>query len=281
MGRKIIYGLAAAGLLLLGACSHPPRSLAEIEDADTGDSLLYYYGQMRANEYWQRAMRDTSLRSEKERQRYLDGIRDGLRAVRDDGEIYNDGLRAGVRMGINLRQFSDIYGLDFDEDVLFEAIEKGLDGYDDIPELEYQQKFDNIVAELRQVKKEENKKISRVSLIEVAREKNMTKVYDDLYYRVERQGSGETGKEGMHISPTIDFYDMDGHMIDVPTPEQMVIGATTTPKPITEAFKRLNKGTEAVFATSARAVFKSRAINMGLQPTDVIIMHIIVNDLKD
>ena len=73
---------AGAALLLLASCGGKgegeSRSIADYGEISTADSLLYYFGQLRAADYWQFAKGDSTLAERASRDEYLKGLRAGL-----------------------------------------------------------------------------------------------------------------------------------------------------------------------------------------------------------
>lgn len=76
--KPLIPTIIATSLALLASCGPDKgRDISEFRNASTGDSLMYYYTQMRAYEYWREADSDTSMRNPEQRRRFLDGLKAG------------------------------------------------------------------------------------------------------------------------------------------------------------------------------------------------------------
>lgn len=274
---SVIFG----ALLMLASCSEDKgKKLGDFPDATAADSLLYYYGQLRAYEYEQWAVNDTSLRSQKEREAFLRGVRDGLGRVGDD-EAYNRGVRLGVRMGINLKKFEDNYDVDVKDEILLASIRAGVLDTVAIPEQKYQTRFYSILGRLKLKRKEQSKAISRRSLVEEARRLKLAKYSDDLYFRIDRKGDGAQVRKGDVIYVNVDYRFADGSDLNMPTPEMVTVGAQGSASVMTQAYCMLTDGGSGVFATSAEAIFGSRTDLLGLNPADVIVVYISVTGIGE
>lgn len=282
--KSYLIPLAALAALVLSACVPPGRGkqLSDFKDASAGDSMLYYYAQLRAHDYWEDAKTDTALRGVDQRREFLEGVRKGLSVVRDgkDDEAYNNGVSQGVRMAIKLLEFERQFNIDINDDVLIEGLTRGLaDSTDDIPEMECQSEFYRLLDEIKRQKREANKGKTQLSLIEEARERGMSKIQPNLYYRIDKRGEGPNAKDGDAIFVSVEYALDNGDDLGFPTPERLTVGAPGVPNVMNEAYSRLNKGMTATFATIAEAVFGTRSDIIGLRPDQVLIITITLNDI--
>lgn len=280
MKKKLLPFISALALAMTACGPERGHDLADIPDATAGDSLLYYYAQLRAYEYWHHADSDTSLRSPAERQKFLEGIKAGMDAVKKDNANYNQGVRLGVRMAINLQSFEKMYGVDLNDDVLIESFTNALQGDYDIPELEYQKEFYRLLGQVKASQRVREQASVRLSLTEVAREHHMSKIGDNLYYRLIKKGTGPYAHDGDAVYVAVDYRRADGEDLAMPSPEMITVGAPGVPEVMTRAYERLNKGSIAIFATTAEAIFASRTEIMGLRATDVLLISITLNDIE-
>lgn len=150
--RIRIPSFLAVALAALSSCSHGnDAAKSGLEGLSQGDSLLYYYAQMRAHEYWHEADNDTSMRSRHQRELFLEGLRAGIDAVREkeNAANYNRGVRLGVHMAMNMLEFERTYGVSLDHDVLTGSFSEALRGDNDIPELEYQKRFYDLLGRMK------------------------------------------------------------------------------------------------------------------------------------
>lgn len=88
--KPLIPTIIATSLALLASCGPDKgRDISEFRNASTGDSLMYYYTQMRAYEYWREADSDTSMRNPEQRRRFLDGLKAGMDAIKKSSNDAN------------------------------------------------------------------------------------------------------------------------------------------------------------------------------------------------
>lgn len=275
-----VAGCVILSLFSLASCGSKQegKALADYNDIAAEDSLLYYYGQLRAQEYRQLAINDTNLRTPQEKEAFLRGVRDGFKMVGDD-EAYNRGVRLGVRMHINLQKFEERYDVDLDDDILLQSMAYGVYSKTDIPSETYQKQFYKLLGKMRLRRTEEKRGQARQSLVEEARKLNLAKISDDLYFRIERKGEGPNAEPGDVAYVSVAYRYPDGKDIGMPTPNMVNVGVQGMPSVMTEAFTRLNKGAKGVFATSAYALFGSRTEILGLNPADVVIVTISVSNI--
>lgn len=278
MKFKIIAILAIPVMLLVSCKNQDGRELAEYKAASTGDSLLYYYVQMRAHEYWEKANSDTILRSYEERQKFLEGFEKGVKLMGDD-DTYNKGLRLGARLADNLYEFERKYGVDLNNEILIESYRNALRDNADLDALADQKEFyrllDKMKAELRDKQRGEAMK----ELVKEAEGRKLEKISDNLYYKELRPGSGPNVKKGDIITVAVDYQRTDGDDLGLPSPITVTVGNEAMPIVMSEAYGKLSRGSSAVFATTASALFGSRTAMMGLQDNDVVIMSMILNDI--
>ena len=270
--------------MLVAAVSCAPdngRELSDYSNPTTGDSLLYYLGQLRAHEYWEDANADTTLRSREQRDKYIEGIRKGMDAIKrgEDEATYNKGVRMGARMARNILEFEKLYGVELDHEVLFESIVNGLAQDRNISPLDYQNMFYSLIGEFKTRARDKDRKRSHLSLIEEARERKLSKISDDLYYRIIRKGSGPYAHHGDEIYIAVTYQLADGEDIGMPSPEMVTLGKPGVPEVLNRAYSRLTKGSSGVFATTAESVFATRSEIMGIKPSDVLIINITLNDI--
>lgn len=279
--KKTVYTILASALLLTSCGPDKGRELSDMSDPTTADSLLYYYAQLRAHEYWDEAENDTSLRSEEARRQFLDGLRTGMEAIKSSGkdDVYNEGVRLGIRMATNMQNLANLYGLDLDKEVMLESFENGLASQKEFPVTDYQNEFYRLLGVLKKQEIKREKEQSHVTLIEEARKRHMSKIADNLYYAVIRKGSGPYAHNGDALYVSIIYQRADGEDLGMPSPEMVTIGAPGVPFVLNEAYSRLTEGSTIAFATTAEAVFGSRTEIMGLRQSDVIVITITLNDI--
>lgn len=278
--KNLLLTLVALACLGMAACKEKTgKDISEYSDATAADSLLFYFVQLRAHEFWEMAQGDTSFRSAEARERFLDGLEDGFNSVIKDDKYYNLGVRTGVRMAINLREFDKRYDIDIRTERAVPAFRYGLRDGADIPELNYQEEFYRLLDQMKSHQRERDHERARLTLIEEARHQEMSKINDDLYFRLLRKGSGSYAEYGNAVYVKVSFERADGEDIAVPSPGLVTIGAPGVPEALNLAYTRLNKGAVGLFATTAEALFGSRTYIMDMKPEDVLLVTITLNDI--
>lgn len=278
--KHLIFSVFTIMLILFSSCQrNEGKDLDDYTNLTSVDSLLFYYTQLRAHEYWEEAEKDTLLRSSEARQDFIEGFEEGFKSIREDAPNYNRGMELGVRMAINILKFENTYGVKLDPDLVVPALKNGLRNGADIPELEYQENFYRILNKLRNEQREHDHQKARTSLIEEARHQKMSKITDDLYFRIIKKGEGEYAQYGNTVFVTVNYERADGQDIVIPSPGMVTIGSDGMPNVLCKAYTRLNKGEIAMFATTADAVFGSRTYVMGMKPEDVLLLTITLNDI--
>ena len=106
--KNLLIALMGA-LLVLTGCKNSPKKLSDLKGGTPADSMMYYFGQMQAGNYWQDAETDTLLRSDDSREEFMKGFRAAMGMDTDD-PAYNKGLQLGLRLAVRLREFKERYG---------------------------------------------------------------------------------------------------------------------------------------------------------------------------
>ena len=277
---KKLFSLLSALLIVLSSCdSNRGKSISDYPDANMGDSLLFYYMKMRAHEYWEEAENDTTLRNPEARKKFLEGVAEGLEIAKNDDKYYSYGVQTGMQMALNILKFEKMYDVRLDRELALESLSRGLDDAEGNNEIEYQNNFYKILDRMKSMQRSKDHEKAKMSLIEEARGRNMTKLSDDLYYKIMRKGSGPYASTGNSAYVKVNYDRADGVDFALPSPEFVTIGAPGIPDVLNRAYVRLNKGSVVQFATTAESLFGSRTYVMGLKPESVIIVTITLNEI--
>lgn len=263
---------------VIASCGHKGKELSEYKNTSTGDSLLYYYVQMKAREYWERATNDTALRSRQQRDIFLKGVENGISQVTDD-DNYNMGLRLGIRLAYNLREFEKKYDVDLNDDILIESLRNGLEDESQMPALEDQKEFYRLLDKMKTILKNKKRGEADKALAKEASARGLVKLSDKLYYKIVRKGTGENVKNGDVINIAADYERTSGDNLGLPSPITVSVGDSELPKVMDLAYKQLNHGATAVFATTAYSLFGSRTSIMGLEDDEIVFVSMILNDI--
>lgn len=278
--KKILPAIAVLTILMtLAACGDRKSiDITQYKNPSSADSMLFYFVQLRAHEYWEKAAKDTMMRSKEAREKFLEGFDEGFSLVNDDPD-YNRGVELGVRMATNFKNFEKLYSVKFNTDLVLPSFRYGLQDGMDIPELNYQEKFYDLLNRMKNEQRTRDHAKAKLSLIEEARHQQMTKISENLYYRVLKNGEGPYLKEGNSAYVVVNYERADGQDIGVPSPGLITVGSNGMPEVSVEAYTRLNKGAVALFATTAEALFGTRTYIMGMKPEDVLLITVTLNEI--
>lgn len=277
---KIRNILAAAAVVLLmapscGNNSNSGNTSNSLKNASTADSLLYYFGQMRAGEFWRMAQNDTTLKNDKARADYLAGVKAGLSVVRNNDEVYNQGVYTGMQLAMNLQAFDKTYRTKLNSQMLIDGIKSGLASDTAINEFEAQSRFQEIMTRMNEQKEKLDKESSAAALKKAAEKAGMTKINDNLYGKVEKEGQGENFKAGQKVPVEMTLTKEDGKDLGLSLPGEINVGETSyMPAIFTEALTQMKPGETEKFMTSAFALFGTNAVQMKMESDDILVLTI-------
>lgn len=268
---------------MLGACTNKDdssaRQLSDYKDLTTADSLMYYFGQLRAVDYWQYAYSDTTRRSKESRDEYMRGVKAGLDAVRQS-EAYNEGLYVGIQLAMNLKQFEKEYEVTPNKKILVNAIEDGLKNDSIVNPGIANSEFRQILDRLNQQKEEKSRQVGVDALAAEAKSQKWQKVADNLYVGKREGGSGENYKAGQTVATDIEIRTLDGKDLDRRNTTDITVGQAY-PGPITDAILTMKEGETATFYTYALAIFGRYYERMNVKPDEVIMVKITTGKATD
>lgn len=281
MNFKAIIAASACTLTLM-ACGGPGegKSISEIKNPTEIDSLFYYFGQLRANEYWQQTRMDSTLNTQEARQQYLKGMEEGLKLGKEGNEAYNQGLFNGLTIAMNCIEFEKEYNLKPNKDIIMQSVAYGLRNDSAVDANEAQSNFYEIIGRIADQKLARDKKEAAESLKKEAAKLKMSAVNEDLYCKVTTPGSGAQLKIGDKITLQLDIKKADGSDLGLPMPNEIEIGAGL-PETLTKALTSMKPGEKATFASTAIAIFGERCSQMGMKPADVLIINIEIKGLGE
>lgn len=279
--KKILPAIALLTILLaLAACGDRKSiDITQYKNPSAADSMLFYFVQLRAHEYWEKAEKDTALRSKEAREKFLEGFDEGFSLVKDDDPDFNRGVELGVRMAMNFKNFEKLYSIKFNTNLVLPSFRYGLQDGMEIPELNYQDKFYDLLNRMKTEQRTRDHAKAKLSLIEEARHQQMTKISENLYYRMLKNGEGPYLQAGNSAYVVVNYERADGQDIAVPSPGLVTVGSNGMPEVSVQAYTRLNKGAVALFATTAEALFGTRTYIMGMKPEDVLLITVTLNEI--
>lgn len=274
--KSIFFQILCLLTLLSMAAScdniHKGKKLEDIANATQGDSLIYYYGQIRAAQFWREAENDSSLNTPHAREAYLRGIRAAMNLIGDD-EAYNAGFMAGVQMAENIRSFSDDYDLSLNQEVLHQSLQFGLMSESSPGDDTSIESFYELLGRIIISHNEAESKKAESELKKAATKMNMTPLDNTIYRRVEKEGTGPCLEDNITVSGIIRVT-KDGNDLAIPFPRDLRVGATYINPAVNRALRSMREGEKAVFATTAYALFGQRCQQMRLNPEDILTIEI-------
>lgn len=238
--------------------------------ATRSDSLMYYLGKMRAADYAREAKRDTTMDSPEAKRAYVQGMQAGMTGVRADDEAYNKGFMQGIQMAMNMKDFTDNYGLKLNPQVFIQSLNAGLAADSLPPSREIQQDFRKVMNQISDEKEEKDKMASRETLSQQAAGLGLPKINDDLYGKVTSTADGQQLKKGDDVTFQVKVTKMDGSPVNGPSPSKGKVGARNLPEPLNQALETLKSGEEGEYVTSAHAYYGQRCKQVNLTPTDLV-----------
>lgn len=279
---KIFKGIMAVGALLLSAgaltsCSSDGSSASAdgaLAGASQGDSLMYYFGQTRAGEFWQQAKSDTTLAGEAATKDFMRGVRAGMDAVRESA-AYNLGVFQGVQLALNLKEFhKEFPDVQLNNDVMLRAMNEGMKSDSAINYTEAQKALYAIIGQLEEQKEAAERVASASALPAQAQRMGMTKVSDILYSKTTAPGNGKKFNPGEKVTTSMTLATTGGRTLSVPLPSEVVIGRRYVSPLVSEALATLTQGGAGEFLTSAYAMFGKRCERLNLRPDESLILTI-------
>ncbi len=279
--KRGFLGLLVAAILLTGCGKERPAPLGNLGQPSLSDSLIYYYGLLEGIEYLEAAQKDTVLSTSRERERYLKGMKDGLRAVEEVNDTYNRGLQTGVELALSLYGFNRMYGVDLNRDLLYQSIAYALEA-DSLPsKATVLKEYHSVLDKLDLKKRQAMVKDMHLSLPAEAKRLKMKKISDDLYVNDANKGEGDSIRKGDVVFATLNYILENGHNLEMPSSQQLTVGGPTMSDVMIRVYTRMKKGGSAQYATTAGALFGNRAYQLGLSPNEVILMSVEINNVEN
>ena len=284
MKIKSILTIAAAGLMLAscqGGAGSDGKGLGEIKNATAADSLVYYFGQMRGAEFKRQAERDTTLAEAQSRKAYIQGVQAGLNAVKNADEAYNQGLFLGMQMAMNIQQFKEDYDVELNKRVFVESLSNAVNSDSLSNPQEMQREFYKIMGKFNEQKEERDKAAASESLSQEATNLKLSKIADDVYGEVTVKNDSVALKDGDNVKMDLSLATVAGKELNAPLPTRGKIGARNIVAPVNDMLRSLKSGETGKFITPARALFGPRVAQLGLEPSDVVVVTLKASILPD
>ena len=276
------FHILAAGmaLTLFASCQQSGDNVLS-QATSPADSLMYYFGQMRAMEYIRQSDADTTFKESAVKQAYIQGVQAGISGVRDDDDAYNQGFYLGMQMAMSFQKFQEQYGMVPDKRIFVLSLQEAINS-DSLPNnTEIQGNFYRIMGQLNAEKEEKEKAAAVETVSKMGQSLGMKEISEELYGKVTTPTDGEALKDGDEVTIVTTVTDEAGKELQAPMSPKGKVGARTLPKVISEALKTMKNGETGEFVTSAHALFGQRAQQMDLKPESVLTLTIKADLVKE
>lgn len=274
MHKKFLIFILPA--LLFVGCKKSPHSLADLKDGTPADSMMYYFGQMQADNYWQDAETDTTLRSEEARSEFIKGFRAALDMESSD-KAYNKGLELGLRLAIRLREFEHRYGVKFPESVLAASLENALKDDNREKVAVAQQGFYRLKDrfELKAAKKDVEG--AKGKLATASQKQGFKMLSDTLFFKDVAPGeAGPKFKDGDRVAVEVTASKLNGEEIVARQfPDSITLGKEArVPGIVMMGIQTMTNGQTRSFMTTPRTLFGKRYAVYNLPADEPVIFTV-------
>lgn len=245
--------------LMLVGCGDKPKDISDLKDATPADSMMYYFGAMQANSFWQDAESDTTLRSEEARREFIEGFRAAMKMDKDDSS-YNKGLQLGLRLALRLREFENRYGVKFSEEILASSLENFLRSDSLVNIADAQRGFYKIKDRLDLATANKEIEGAKGNLAQESKSRGFTMVSDTLYGKdITPPGPGPKIKEGDRVAVEVTASTLDGkEIVARQFPDSLTIGSGRVPRIVGLGIQTMTPGQTRTFMTTPRTLFGKR-----------------------
>lgn len=275
---KCVAACSAVILLGLTACNNNSRhtyDLSDISDATLADSIMYYSGQMRAAEYWDDALEDDTLAFPHSREKFLEGVEDGIKTSKED-KIYNMGFKTGQRIADNCKRFTLRYGQEFNPVIVFRSLRSGLRADTVVDIVAARREFYSMVNSCEEIHSEKVLKAAATRLRREVKGLGMEQISDYIYGKTEHPGTGTKLKPGDPVRMVSDIRTMDGEKINYTTMDNFNIGNRYMNDIITTALLTMSPGEIKKFAMPAIIVIGENCLEYDLKPSETLLVTLSV-----
>ena len=254
--KLLLFSLFA---FLLTGCGRSPKDISDLKDATPADSMMYYFGEMQAYNYWQDAETDTMLRSESSRKAFIEGFRAAMK-MDDDNQAYNKGLQLGLRLALRLREFGSRYDMNFSEEILIASLENALKNDSAINVGEAQRGYYNLKDRLELTAASKELGDAKLKLARSSKAKGFEMVNDTLYaLDITPRGTGPLLKEGDRLAVSVTASTLDGkEIVTRQFPDSLTLGEGRVPLIVRYAIMTMTDGQTRQFMTTPRVLFGKR-----------------------
>lgn len=268
---KILKFLPIAAIACLAVSCQEGGGSGLSESSTPTDSLMYYLGQMNASDYIRESQRDTIMKEANEKQAYISGLRAGLAALKEGNDSYNKGVMLGINMASQVLSFCKAMDVDLNTSIFVNSLSNAIKA-DTMPNMNLvQNEFSKVMKNIEDAKTKKDEAASRESIKQIAEKAGLPKITDDLYGKATDKVEGDSIVDGTEVNLVSVLTKENGEALNIPLPPKGKIGNKRNfPDVVSEALETLKSGQTGEFMTTAHALLGGRAMQMNLEPTDVI-----------
>lgn len=269
---------------MLGACGKKDLSnmkeisdiseISNYKDVLPSDTMMFYFGQMQAANYWQDAETDTLLRTEEARRDFMAGLRTAM-AMDEDNEAYNKGLQLGMRLAVRLREFERRYNQEFSEEVFAASLQNYLknDMRDSIAQA--QKGFYNVKDRLELQAAKTEASAAKEYLAKMGDLRGFEMISDTLFALDVTPLTGPCLKEGDRLAVEVTASTLDGKEITTRQfPDSITLGEGRVPAVVKCAILTMSNGQTRQFMTTPRTLFGKRYATFNLPYDEPVIFTV-------
>lgn len=271
LAAGVVVGL---GWCMVGCGLEKGHELSEITNATPADSLLYFYGQLKAVDYWHSAALDTTLNDPDSIDAYLLGVEKGLKSFKDDDAAYNKGISDGVRLAAKLLKFERNYGIVANPGMVYNGLALGIKNKNSVNEKDAREAFYKIVRVMGEKRLAQEQEAGEKMLREVAASLKMYCINNTLWCRIMEDGSGEVFKKGDVVKVHLHVSAPDGRDLNIELPPQVEVGSKYGANVFNEAIESMKSGEKSQYATTAYALLGGSCEKFNLMPSDIVLFTI-------
>lgn len=272
--RTLAFAAVAAGLAFTSCSQNKEgKSISEIRNLSTGDSVSYYLGVSLAGQYRQISSQDTTIKGNQGKQEFMEGFLKGMSVMKENSEAYRAGFMMGIQSSGMTDQMKERYGLKINGTILEEGFRYTLRGDSLINVAEAQNNIGVIMQRLEAgAAKKDQEAASKALAAESAKLGGYTKLNDMVMMKTVKAGSGEAFKPGDNIKFSMVVKDMSGNeqkMLSNPAVEGEIGKNLPLDAPYIQAILKMKPGETAEILIPASVCFQGRAAQYGFKNDDI------------
>lgn len=277
---RILLAALSAAMFIFPSCDKgSPKPLSDFKDADLDDSLMYYYGTMRAADYWHACEADTFLRGKEAREQYMQGLIDGMNAFKEGNNAYNEGFRQGVRSAVVANNIAEDLDHKLKREYFISGFRYGMEKDSSINSAKTQRLYMKAKSKLERQVEKADAESGLKKLARYAQNNGFKKINDRIYGYTYHPGTGALVRKGDVVYVDVSYMHTNGINLGMPSPKSLTVGSAGIPEVVTAGYENMRKGSAVYFLTTAEELWGDRADIIGLAPSDLVKISVKVNDV--